>query len=74
MHLDTTGTYIRPSSAAKEDDVAPVALGRIRRYVVPSFGVNRARVNEVFVEVVHKFKDITVHRSGNGDVVDQAGK
>lgn len=58
----------------KEDDIAPVAFCRIRRYVVPSFGVNRTRVKEVFVEVVHKLEDIAVHRSGNGDVVDQAGK
>ena len=66
--------YVRPSDAAKKNNLGPVALSRVRRYVVPSFGVNRARVKEVLVKVVHKLEDVTIHRPGDDDVVDQAGK
>ena len=58
----------------REEQVVPVAFGRIQRYVVTALGVNRARETEVLMEVVHKFEDITFHRPRDGDVIDQAGK
>jgi len=45
----------------------------IRRYIVPSFRVDRARSNKVFVKMVDEFKDIAFHCAGYSNVIDQAG-
>lgn len=50
---------------------APVAFLRVVRNVVPTALVDRTRVEEVFVQMVNKFQDVALHRTGDGNIVDQ---
>lgn len=54
--------------------IVPVTLGRIQRYIVSTFGIDRARVKEVFVEVVYELEDVAFHRSRDSDIINQADK
>ena len=52
--------------------LAPVALLLAAGNIVSAVLVDRARVEEVLVQMVDEFEDVAIHGPGHGDVVDQA--
>lgn len=50
----------------------PVPFVRIQWHIISSVGVDRARSDEVFMEVIHEFQYVSFHGTRNTDIINQA--
>ena len=75
MHLNTAhvlSNLIQYTILVKRKKNPPIPLIRVRWHVVPSPRVDRARRHKVLVEVIHVLEHVALHRTGDGDIVNQA--
>ena len=50
----------------------PISFSRIVRHIVSSFLVDRARIKEMFVQMIHIFEHVALHSPRDGNIIDQA--